>query len=32
MKDADREVLIEEAIHLANSSEAAGLPGYNGKH
>lgn len=32
MKDADRQALIEEAIHLANSSEAAGLPGYNGKH
>jgi hypothetical protein len=30
MKAEDRQAIIEEAIHLAGSPEAAGLPGYSG--
>lgn len=31
MKAEDRQELVEEAIHLAGTSEAAGLPGYEGR-
>jgi len=30
MKEEDRQAIIEEAVHLASSSEAIGLPGYVG--
>lgn len=31
MKPEDRQALVEEAIHLASTGEAAGLPGYEGR-
>ena len=31
MSDEDRQAIIAEAVHLASSPEAAGLPGYVGR-